>query len=99
MTRVSYTVGKCLCAVLLVTLGGFLEGESNSSSEGGGGSKAKIIKLDDAIYSLAFNKLVRIDISDRMTPFIIDRVSAGNNAEILTTDGEATFIGSPDDVR
>ncbi len=98
MVRVSYSVGRCLCALLFVTLMGCVEGGSESSSAGVSGSKAKIIKLDHAIYSLAFNELVRIDIREPINPVITDTVWAGNNAQTLTTDGEAIFIGSPGDV-
>ncbi len=96
---VSSFVNNCLVAALVFILAGCVESDSSSSSEGVSGSKAKIIKLNDAIYSLAFDELVRVDISDPANPQITDEVSAGRNAETLTTDGEAIYIGSPNDVR
>ena len=99
MKHASYSAGSWLASFVLVVLAGCGESDSSSTSQGISGSKAKIIKLDSAIYSLAANELVRVDISDPANPQITDEVSAGRNAETLTTDGEALYIGSPDDVR
>lgn len=104
MTSVFYSVGKSTLAfILLLLLGACGDASDDSGSNGGSGSvsgsKAKLIKMDGAIYSLADRRLVRVDISNPSNPIVTDDVDAGWSAETLTHDGEAIYVGSPREVR
>ena len=96
-----FSVSKWLCGVAAVV---FLVacGDSDSSDSGQAGvsgSKAQLIMLDDAIYSLASNKLIRVDVSNVSQSQVTDEIVLDFDAETLTTDGDAIFIGSPGEVR
>ncbi|MFT5592848.1 MAG: hypothetical protein ACI8SR_001214 [Oceanicoccus sp.] len=102
MTPVYFSASKWLSYLFLF----YLISACGDESSGGSGdslgvsaSKAQLIKLNGAVYSLASNKLVRIDISSADQPAITDEIELNFNAETLTTDGEALFIGSPREVR
>lgn len=104
MASVYYSAGKLILGfILLLVLGacGDASDGSSGNSESGSvsGSKAKIIKMNGAIYSLADQRLVRVDISNPSNPTVTDDVDAGWSAETLTHDGEAIYVGSPREVR
>ncbi|GAA6133256.1 hypothetical protein NBRC116188_00450 [Oceaniserpentilla sp. 4NH20-0058] len=77
--------------------------ESSDSSDkhsGVSGSSAQLILFDGAVYSLASNKLVRVDIDDVTQPVIDNEQRLGSfEAQTLTTDGEQLYLGSPGEVR
>ncbi len=98
-TLVSFSVGKFITASVMVCLVACVDSGSDTTSNGVSGSKAKIIKFNGAIYSLAAGELVRVDISNPSQSTVTDEVFAGSNAQTLTHDGEAIYVGSPDDVR
>ncbi len=71
------------------------ESDSGSAQDGSvSGSKAKLIKLDGAVYSLADGYLKRIDISTPANPTVTDELRVPFDAEALTHDGEAIYVAS-----
>lgn len=97
MDSVFYFVGKrvfILSFLLsLAACGG--ESETEGGSEGSvSGSKAKLIKLNGAIYSLADSQLKRIDISTPGAPLITDSINVVSDADAITHDGGAIYVAS-----
>lgn len=92
---------RVLASSLLLCLLACGESDSGGSvdSQGVSGSKAQLIKFEGAIYSLASNKLIRVDVSTPSQPKITDDILLDFNAETITTDEDAIFIGSPGEVR
>lgn len=102
MISVFFSASKWLSYLFLFYLIAACNDDGSSSSGdslGVSGSKAQLIKLNGAVYSLASNKLIRVDISSSDQPTITDEIDLNFDAETLTSDGEVLFIGSPREVR
>ncbi len=88
--------GACALAAALVTMAGCSGNDLSDAADtsGSGGSMARFTIAGNYLYTVDYNKLNVVSLTDPSRPAFIDDVNVGVGIETIFTEDDLLFIGS-----